>query len=102
MPVLLALLLGFQQYVNVFENILFFSRDTYYVVSSALLLILYHSALAMLAGVVSPSIIIAGAGGANLGSETTRYLVSTSLIVCGILSLIQITRFHIRGTSYVF
>lgn len=55
----------------------------------------------MLAGVVSPPIIIAGAGGANLGPETTRYLVSTSLIVCGVLSLIQITRFHIRGTSYV-
>lgn len=71
MPVLLALLLGFQH------------------------------ALAMLAGVVSPPLIIGGAGGANFSADTIQYLVSTSLIVCGILSAIQITRFHIMGTPYV-
>ena len=70
MPVLLALLLGFQH------------------------------ALSMLAGVITPPIILAGAGGANLGADTGRYLVSTSLIVCGILSSIQITRFHIYKTPY--
>jgi xanthine/uracil permease len=68
MPVLLALLLGFQ-----------------------------HS-LAMLAGIITPPIILASA--ANLGQELQQYLVSTSLIVCGILSLVQITRFHIIGTPY--
>lgn len=68
MPVLLALLLGFQH------------------------------ALAMLAGVVTPPIILSGA--ANLGSNTQAYLVSTSLIVCGILSAIQITRFRILKTNY--
>jgi xanthine/uracil permease len=52
----------------------------------------------MLAGVVSPPIIIGNA--VNLGPEMTRYLVSTSLIVCGFLSAIQITRFHIKGTPY--
>lgn len=56
----------------------------------------------MLAGVVSPPIILGGAGGANLDTELTQYLVSTSLIVCGILSSIQVTRFHIMGTPYVF
>jgi NCS2 family nucleobase:cation symporter-2 len=68
MPVLLALLLGFQH------------------------------ALAMLAGVITPPIILANA--AHLGSEQQRYLVSTSLVVCGILSSIQITRFHIWKTPY--
>ena len=70
MPVLLALLLGFQH------------------------------ALSMLAGVITPPIIIAGKGGANLGDEDAQYLVSTSLIVCGILSSIQITRFHIWRSPY--
>ena len=70
MPILLGLLLGFQH------------------------------ALSMLAGVITPPIIIAGQGGANLGTDDAQYLVSTSLIVCGILSSIQITRFHIYKTPY--
>ncbi|KAF2999746.1 hypothetical protein E8E13_004731 [Curvularia kusanoi] len=68
MPVFLALLLGFQH------------------------------ALAMLAGVITPPIILANA--AHLTANQQRYLVSTSLIVCGILSAIQITRFHIWRTPY--
>ncbi|KAI9821319.1 MAG: hypothetical protein M1827_004055 [Pycnora praestabilis] len=70
MPVVLALLLGFQH------------------------------ALAMLAGIITPPIIIAGQGGANLSTESAQYLVSTSLIVCGILSSVQITRFHFYKTPY--
>lgn len=70
MPVFLALLLGFQ-----------------------------HS-LAMLAGIITPPIIIAGEGGAALGADDTQYLVSTALIVAGILSSIQITRFHIYKSPY--
>jgi xanthine/uracil permease len=70
MPVFLALLLGFQH------------------------------ALSMLAGVITPPIILGGAGGANFDVEITQYLVSTSLIVCGILSSIQITRFHIYKSPY--
>lgn len=68
MPILLAFLLGFQH------------------------------ALAMLAGVISPPLILAES--ANLVQEQQQYLVSTSLIVCGILSAIQITRFHIYKTPY--
>ena len=68
MPVFLALLLGFQH------------------------------ALSMLAGIITPPIILASA--ANLSTELSQYLVSTSLIVCGILSSIQITRFHIYKTPY--
>ncbi|KAJ4407027.1 hypothetical protein N0V91_004193 [Didymella pomorum] len=68
MPVFLALLLGFQH------------------------------ALAMLAGVITPPIILSNA--AHLSGSQQRYLVSTSLIVCGILSAIQITRFHIWRTPY--
>ena len=70
MPVVLALLLGFQH------------------------------ALSMLAGIITPPIILSGQVGANLPQDVQQYLVSTSLIVCGILSSIQITRFHIYGTPY--
>ncbi|KAK4218482.1 permease family-domain-containing protein [Rhypophila decipiens] len=70
MPVFLALLLGFQH------------------------------ALAMLAGVITPPIIMAGEGGVNLPIEQRQYLVSTALIVSGALSAIQITRFHIYKTPY--
>ncbi|KAF2877500.1 permease family-domain-containing protein [Massariosphaeria phaeospora] len=68
MPLLLALLLGFQH------------------------------ALSMLAGVITPPIILSSA--AHLTPDVQRYLVSTSLIVCGILSSVQITRFHIWRTPY--
>lgn len=55
-------------------------------------------ALAMLAGVVTPPIIISAT--ANLDTKTAEYLVSASLIVSGILSCIQITRFHIYKSPY--
>lgn len=58
----------------------------------------FQHALAMLAGVVTPPILIASA--ANLDSTTQEYLVSGSLIVSGLLSCIQITRFHIYKTPY--
>ena len=47
----------------------------------------------MLAGIVTVPIMVAST--ANLSVEIEQYLVSTSLIVSGVLSLIQITRFHI-------
>ncbi|KAK5070233.1 hypothetical protein LTS08_007907 [Lithohypha guttulata] len=59
----------------------------------------FQHALAMLAGVITPPIILSGTGGANLTGQSA-YLVSTSLIVCGILSSIQITRFHIYKSRY--
>lgn len=68
MPTLLALLLGFQH------------------------------ALGMLAGVITPPILMSGAAGANLTTSQQQYLVSTALIVSGFLSMIQITRFHIYKT----
>ncbi|RSL48689.1 Uric acid-xanthine permease [Fusarium duplospermum] len=68
MPVLLGLLLGFQH------------------------------ALAMLAGVITPPMIISSS--ANLLPDQKQYLVSTALIVSGIFSAVQITRFKIWGTPY--
>ncbi|KAF2718625.1 Xanthine/uracil permease [Polychaeton citri CBS 116435] len=68
MPVFLAMLLGFQH------------------------------ALSMLAGIITPPIILASA--ANLDATIQSYLVSTSLIVCGILSSVQISRFHVYKTPY--
>jgi NCS2 family nucleobase:cation symporter-2 len=58
----------------------------------------FQHSLSMLAGVVTPPLIIGGT--ANLSDEITEYLVSVSLIVSGLLSCIQITRFHIYGTPY--
>jgi hypothetical protein len=76
----------------------FFGLDDQMPVILALLLGFQH-ALAMLAGVISPPLIMSGQGGVNLTAGEQQYLVSTSLIVCGILSSVQITRFHIRGTQ---
>ncbi|KAG4428543.1 hypothetical protein IFR05_015977, partial [Cadophora sp. M221] len=68
MPVFLAILLGFQH------------------------------ALAMLAGVITPPLIIASSAGFD--TKTSQYMVSTSLIICGFLSAIQITRLNIYKTPY--
>ncbi|KAI5306157.1 hypothetical protein KEM55_008699, partial [Ascosphaera atra] len=63
----------------------------------ALILGLQHS-LAMLAGVITVPIMISGQ--ANLDNDTQQYLVSTVLIVSGILSCVQITRIWIYKTPY--
>jgi hypothetical protein len=73
---------------------LFFGLNDKLPVVLALLLGFQH-ALAMLAGIITPPIILSGSGGLNLAGDQTQYLVSTALIVSGILSLIQIKRFHI-------
>jgi hypothetical protein len=75
----------------------FFGLNDKMPVLLALILGLQHS-LAMLAGVITPGLILSGEGGAHLSPEMQQYLVSTSLIVCGILTTIQITRFHIYKT----
>ncbi|KAI5304166.1 hypothetical protein KEM56_006782, partial [Ascosphaera pollenicola] len=75
----------------------FFPLDVRMPVVLALLLGLQHS-LAMMAGVIVVPITIAGM--ANLDVETQQYLVSSSLIVSGLLSIIQISRFWIYGTRY--
>lgn len=58
-----------------------------------------HS-LAMLAGVISPPILLGGSSGANFGADEYQYLVSTALITSGLLSLLQMTRIHIYRTKY--
>ncbi|KKK24998.1 hypothetical protein P175DRAFT_0466174 [Aspergillus ochraceoroseus IBT 24754] len=77
----------------------FFGLEDKIPVVLALLLGLQH-ALAMLAGVITPPILLGGSSGANFGSEDYQYLVSTSLIVSGLLSAIQMFRFHVYGTRY--
>ncbi|KAG6078842.1 hypothetical protein E4U31_000240 [Claviceps sp. LM219 group G6] len=64
-----------------------------------MLLGLQHS-LAMLAGIITPPLILSGTGGANLEPAQQQYLVSTALIVSGLLSSIQINRFRIPKTNY--
>lgn len=78
----------------------FFGLNDRMPVVLALLLGIQH-ALAMLAGIITPPIILAGSGGLNFTADQTQYLVSTAMIVSGILSMIQITRFHLYKTPYV-
>ncbi|KAB8271598.1 permease family-domain-containing protein [Aspergillus minisclerotigenes] len=77
----------------------FFGLDDRVPVVLALILGLQHS-LAMLAGVISPPILLGGSSGANLGEDDYQYLVSTSLIVSGLLSALQMLRFRIYKTPY--
>lgn len=77
----------------------FFSLDQHIPVVLAIILGLQH-ALAMLAGIITPPIIITGQQGANFPPELAQYVVSTSLIVSGILSAVQIRRFHLYKTPY--
>ncbi|KAF9889663.1 hypothetical protein FE257_007171 [Aspergillus nanangensis] len=75
----------------------FFGLNEKIPVVLAVLLGLQH-ALAMLAGVITPPMILGSS--LALAPDLQQYLVSTSLIVCGILSMVQITRFHIYKTPY--
>jgi len=50
----------------------------------------------MLAGIITPPINISAAAG--FSTADTQYLVLTALIVSGILSALQITRFHLYKT----
>ncbi|CCE72787.1 Piso0_000381 [Millerozyma farinosa CBS 7064] len=58
----------------------------------------FQHTLSILAGVVTPPLIISET--ANLSEDLQEYLVSVSLIVSGILSCVQITRIHIYKTPY--
>lgn len=75
----------------------FFGLNDEMPVVLGLILGLQHS-LAMLAGVITPPLIISYS--VNATTETQQYFVSTSLIVSALLSVIQITRFHIYKTPY--
>ncbi|KAI1372376.1 Xanthine/uracil permease [Hypoxylon crocopeplum] len=77
----------------------FFGLNDKMPVVLALVLGLQH-ALAMLAGIITPPILMSGTTGVNLPADMQQYLVSTALIVSGILSMIQITRFHFYKTPY--
>nr|AOC89075.1 purine transporter PhU [Phanerodontia chrysosporium] len=56
-------------------------------------------ALAMLAGLITPPIIFASA--LSLDAETSAYMISASLIGCGILSLVQMSRIHLFKNYYL-
>ncbi|KAG0315064.1 hypothetical protein BGZ99_007694 [Dissophora globulifera] len=62
----------------------------------------FQHSLAMIAGVVTPAIIMSGSGinGLNLNTADRTQMLSTSLITSGLLSLVQITRFRVGKTSY--
>ncbi|KAF9498939.1 Xanthine/uracil permease [Pleurotus eryngii] len=55
--------------------------------------------LAMLAGLITPPIIFASS--LRLDAETSAYMISASLIGCGTLSLVQMSRLHLWGRFYL-
>ncbi|KZT57287.1 xanthine/uracil permease [Calocera cornea HHB12733] len=59
----------------------------------------FQHALAMLAGLITPPIIFASA--LNLPGDLQAYMISASLIACGILSLVQMSRFPLPGGYYI-
>lgn len=75
----------------------FFSINSDMPVMLGVLLGLQH-ALAMVAGLVTPPLLLANM--VYLDEDLTQYLVSVSLIVAGVLSVIQIRRLHIYKTKY--
>ncbi|PLB46110.1 putative purine permease [Aspergillus steynii IBT 23096] len=77
----------------------FFGLEDRVPVLLALILGLQH-ALAMLAGVIAPPILLGGSAAANFSGDDYQYLVSTSLIVSGLLSAVQMTRFHVYKTRF--
>ncbi|KAF8265137.1 Xanthine/uracil permease [Lactarius quietus] len=56
-------------------------------------------ALAMLAGLITPPIIFASA--LNLDATISAYMISASLIGCGILSFVQMSRIKLFGNYYL-
>ncbi|ORX80856.1 Xanthine/uracil permease [Basidiobolus meristosporus CBS 931.73] len=78
----------------------FFGPDDEIPISVALLMGLQHF-LAVIGGIISPTIMISGAGETflNLDQETRSYMISASLMVRR-SSIIQIVRFRIPRTKY--
>ncbi|KAJ7666643.1 xanthine/uracil permease [Mycena polygramma] len=76
----------------------FYALDAELPIVLAIAVGLQH-ALAMLAGLITPPIIFASA--LNLDSATSSYMISASLIGCGILSLVQISRIPLFGGYYL-
>ncbi|KAF9112789.1 hypothetical protein BGX27_002790 [Mortierella sp. AM989] len=62
----------------------------------------FQHALAMIAGVVTPALIMSGSGSRGLNFEPAMrtQMISTSLITSGLLSLVQITRFRLAKSQY--
>ncbi|KAF9431945.1 hypothetical protein BGZ76_011500 [Entomortierella beljakovae] len=62
----------------------------------------FQHSLAMIAGVVTPAIIMSGSGsrGLNFPPAMRTQMICTSLITSGLLSLVQITRFRLAKTQY--
>ncbi|EKM51797.1 uncharacterized protein PHACADRAFT_177210 [Phanerochaete carnosa HHB-10118-sp] len=56
-------------------------------------------ALAMLAGLIAPPIIFASS--LSLDANTSAYMISASLIGCGILSMVQLSRIHLFKNYYL-
>ncbi|RDB20052.1 hypothetical protein Hypma_013058 [Hypsizygus marmoreus] len=76
----------------------FYALDTDLPLALAISSGLQH-ALAMLAGLITPPIIFASA--LHLDSQTSAYMISASLIGCGILSLVQMSRIKLFGGYYL-
>ncbi|GFZ49835.1 Purine permease [Saitozyma sp. JCM 24511] len=57
-------------------------------------------ALAMVGGLVTPPLLLAGPAGANLGTAAQQYLVSACLIWCAFGTAVQVSRMRLGKTKY--
>ncbi|CAM9171480.1 unnamed protein product [Ascophyllum nodosum] len=93
----------------------FFAHDEPIAPFIAMVMGLQHS-LAMVGGVITVPLLVAGGFDANLGDEQTQYLISAALIISGLTSILQVSRVKIpfigitvgtglvsvMGTSFTF
>ncbi|CAO3667847.1 hypothetical protein G6F70_005711 [Rhizopus microsporus] len=82
---------------------IFYGPDDPVPIAVAFLMGIQHF-LAVVAGIITPTIILSGEGSNNLNLDegTRQFMVSVSLIVSGIMSIIQIVRFKIPKTRFYF
>lgn len=76
----------------------FFKHDEVIAPFVAIIMGLQH-ALAMVGGIITVPLIVAGTFDANLGAEQTQYLISAALIVSGVTSWIQVSQIKIPRTG---
>ncbi|CAM9667929.1 unnamed protein product [Pylaiella littoralis] len=78
----------------------FFGHDEKIAPFIAIIMGLQH-ALAMVGGVITVPLLVAGPFDANLGDAQSQYLISAALIVSGITSIIQVIQIKIPKTNIV-
>lgn len=92
-PIIVALLMGVQR------KVLLFPRSLHQAIN-----LLNIDFLAVIGGIITPTILISGAGSSflNLDTATRQYMVSASLIVSGLMRYCRHFYTHIYTNKYKY